>query len=251
MPVRRTLTRRVLGSASMATAVVLAALVLVPEAESTSQSVTIEGDTLVVTGDTVGDHIVLGMSGDGRRFEVEGYLPGGLPRACSSGQGDRVVRCSAAGIAAAQVNSRGGGDLVEVADTLPVSLTIRLGGGQDKFIGAGERDFCFPGGARRNRCIGNGGNDVCITGPRNSDCVGGRGRDYCEHGTGSDGCWGGPGADVCRMGPGHDGCHGDAGNDRLYGGSSSDQLYGGRGNDFCDGGPGIGKSHNCERGPRH
>jgi Ca2+-binding RTX toxin-like protein len=229
----------------------VALLVLAPGAASTSQSVSIESGTLVVTGDTTGDHIVLGMSDDRRRFEIEGYIPGRLPGSCSSAQGGRLTRCSASGIGAAQVNSRGGGDLVEVIETLPVSLTVRLGGGEDKFIGAGERDFCFPGGTRRNRCVGGGGDDVCITGPRNSDCVGGPGNDYCEHGTGSDGCWGGPGRDVCRMGPGHDGCHGDSGNDRLYGGASSDQLYGGGGNDYCDGGRGIGKSHTCERGPRH
>jgi hypothetical protein len=143
------------------------------------------------------------------------------------------------------------GDFVRVEHRLPLPLVVSLGRGSDKFIGNGERDICFPGASRRNRCVGGPGNDTCITGPRNSDCVGGTGNDYCEASTGSDGCWGGPGRDVCRMGPGHDGCHGEGGNDRLYGGSSSDQLYGGRGYDYCDGGPGVGKSHTCEAGPRH
>ena len=53
------------------------------------------------------------------------------------------------------------------------------------------------------------------------------------------------------MGPGRDGCHGEGGDDRLYGGSGTDQLYGGTGTNFCDGLPGIGKSHECEAGPRH
>jgi len=142
-------------------------------------------------------------------------------------------------------------DKVEIDSPMPVPVTARLGGGSDKFIGNDEPDTCYSEGAKRNRCYGNGGNDVCITGNRNSDCVGGPGDDYCKHGDGSDGCWGGPGDDVCVMGAGQDGCHGGPGDDRLYGGPGADQLYGGPGNDFCDGGPGRGKSHGCESGPRH
>ncbi len=108
----------------------------------------------------------------------------------------------------------------------------------------------IPAANRRNRCVGGGNDDICITGQQNSDCVGGPGDDYCRHGDGSDGCWGGPGDDVCVMGPGQDGCHGEEGNDRLYGGAQPDQLYGGPGYDYCDGGPGWGKSHECDAGPR-
>ena len=63
----------------------------------------------------------------------------------------------------------------------------------------GEPDTCYSEGSRRNRCVGGGGPDICITGDQNSDCVGGPGDDLCVHGSGSDGCWGGPGDDVCRM----------------------------------------------------
>lgn len=142
------------------------------------------------------------------------------------------------------------GDFVEVVDPLPVPLTVHLGDGSDKFIGNDEPDTCYSEGARRNRCIGGGGNDICITGDRNSDCVGDGGNDYCQTGAGSDGCWGGPGDDICKMGPGEDGCHGESGRDELYGGAGSDQLYGGEGYDSCDGLPGWGKSHECESGPR-
>ncbi len=142
-------------------------------------------------------------------------------------------------------------DKVEIDSPMPVPVTVHLGGGSDKFIGNDEPDTCYSEGAKRNRCYGGGGNDVCITGNRNSDCVGGPGDDYCRHGDGSDGCWGGPGDDVCVMGAGQDGCHGGPGDDRLYGGPGADQLYGGPGNDYCDGGPGVGRSHGCERGPGH
>ena len=108
--------------------------------------------------------------------------------------------CSTRDVSSIEVQMGPSGDFVRVADALPVPLTVYLGDGSDKFIGSGERDTCFPGGARRNRCVGGGNDDVCITGPRNSDCVGGPGDDYCRHGDGSDGCWGGPGNDVCVMG---------------------------------------------------
>ena len=133
---------------------------------------------------------------------------------------------------------------------LPVPLTVHLGDGSDKFIGNGEADTCYSEGARRNRCIGGAGNDICITGNENSDCVGDAGNDYCQTGAGSDGCWGGPGDDVCRMGAGQDGCHGEGGHDELYGGAGADQLYGGDGYDACDGLPGWGRSHECETGPQ-
>lgn len=161
------------------------------------------------------------------------------------------VRCPLGSYGRIEIVMGPSNDKVEIEKALPVPLTVRLGGGSDMFIGNDEPDTCYSEGSKRNRCYGNGGNDVCITGDRNSDCVGGAGNDYCRHGAGSDGCWGGPGDDICVMGPGQDGCHGGRGNDRLYGGRGADQLYGGPGYDYCDGGPGRGKSHGCESGPRH
>lgn len=161
------------------------------------------------------------------------------------------LRCPLHSYGMVEIVTGPGDDKVEIENPLPVPLTVHLGGGSDIFIGNDEADRCYSEGAKRNRCYGNGGNDVCITGNRNSDCVGGPGNDYCKHGNGSDGCWGGPGNDVCVMGGGQDGCHGGPGNDRLYGGRGADQLYGGPGIDYCDGGPGRGKSHGCELGPRH
>ena len=192
------------------------------------------------------------------RFSVEGsdlvlhkrqgmhYPPGSGCRNTHPG-----IRCPLGSYGRVEIVMGPSDDKVEIDSPMPVPVTVHLGGGSDKFIGNDEPDTCYSEGAKRNRCYGNGGNDVCITGDRNSDCVGGPGDDYCKTSTGSDGCWGGPGNDVCIMGPGHDGCHGDAGNDQLYGGSDSDQLYGGPGADICNGGPGVGRSHDCEFGLRH
>ncbi len=203
---------------------------------------------VVVLGADSGSSLQLGSDGD--RLLVSGYMASSRPAGCRFERYRLAAVCPLAGVDAIEVQMGPSGDLVEVLDRLPLPLTIYLGGGSDKFIGNGERDACYPGGARRNRCEGGGGNDVCITGSRNSDCVGGPGDDYCRHGAGSDGCWGGPGDDYCFMGPGEDGCHGGPGNDRLYGGADPDQLYGGPGRDYCDGGPGVGYSHTCESGPR-
>lgn len=221
----------------------LAALTLlaVPGAASTSERI-------VIHGAASGSH--LRLSTEGSRIVVEGLMARAQPEGCRFTRGHVEAVCPTDGVGAIELDMGPSGDLVEVLDRLPFPLTIYLGDGSDKFIGDGERDTCFPGGAQRNRCVGGGGDDVCITGPRNSDCVGGPGDDYCRHGSGSDGCWGGPGDDVCVMGPGQDGCHGEGGDDRLYGGAQPDRLYGGEGHDYCDGGPGWGKSETCDAGPR-
>lgn len=202
---------------------------------------------IVVHGAASGSHLRLGV--DGNRLVVRGLMARANPTGCRVARRTYAV-CSLRGVSRVEVNMGPSGDFVEVLDRLPVPLTVRLGDGSDKFIGNGEVDTCYPEGARRNRCIGRGGDDICITGNRNSDCVGGPGNDYCKHGAGSDGCWGGPGRDICIMGRGQDGCHGEGGKDRLYGGPSPDKLYGGEDRDHCDGGPGWGYSIECEAGPR-
>lgn len=202
---------------------------------------------IVVRGAASGSKLRISVAGD--RVLVDGYLARRRQAGCRNTNGRFAAVCSTNGVSSMVIVMGPSGDFVEVLEKLPVPLTIYMGGGSDKIIANGERDTCYPGGARRNRCVLGAGNDRCVTGNRNSDCVGGLGRDYCKHGNGSDGCWGGPGADVCVMGPGQDGCHGNGGNDRLYGGPDPDQLYGGPGRDYCNGGRGVGRSHSCETGP--
>lgn len=162
---------------------------------------------------------------------------------------DPGFRCSLDSYGVIEIVMGPSEDKVEIDSPMPVPVIAHLGAGSDQFIGNDEPDTCYPEGTKRNRCYGNGGDDVCITGNQNTDCVGGPGNDICKEGDGSDGCFGGPGDDLCEMGAGEDGCHGGPGNDRLYGGPGADQLYGGPGIDYCDGGPGVGRSHGCERGP--
>jgi len=206
-------------------------------------------ETIVIRGAKSGSTLKLSVRGN--RLVVDGFMAARRSPGCRRSNGRHGAICSLAGAGAIEIRMGPSGDFVEILEKLPVPVIAHLGDGSDKLIANGERDTCYPGGARRNRCVLGAGNDICITGNANSDCVGGPGRDYCKHGGGSDGCWGGPGDDVCVMSSGQDGCHGDGGDDRLYGGPSPDQLYGGAGRDFCDGGRGIGKSHACEMGPRH
>lgn len=204
---------------------------------------------IVLFGSPTGSH--LRLTTEGEKLIATGAMASTPPDGCRFTHGHSVAACSLAGAEAIELVMGPAADFVDVEDPMPVTVTAHLGGGSDKMIGNSERDICYSEGARRNRCVGGGGNDVCITGNQNSDCVGGPGNDVCITGDGSDGCWGGPGNDVCKMGPGDDGCHGEGGDDRLYGGPGADQLYGGSGWDYCDGGPGEGQSHECEAGPGH
>ncbi|MFL5897103.1 MAG: hypothetical protein ACJ76D_01355 [Solirubrobacterales bacterium] len=202
---------------------------------------------VTVAGLASGSHLELAMT-EGA-LVVEGAMEPAESVGCSYGRRHRVARCPVDGVGGVELQMNDAEDRVRVLTPLPLPLTVHLGGGSDKFVGNAEPDTCYSQGARRNRCVGGAGDDVCITGQMNSDCVGGPGDDVCRHGAGSDGCWGGPGDDVCSMGPGSDGCHGGPGDDRLLGGPGADQLYGGPGRDYCDGAPGVGHSFRCEEGP--
>ena len=155
---------------------------------------------IVVHGAASGSTLRLSVRGS--HLVVRGRMSHAHPAGCRFAHGRRMAVCSLRDVGGVEVDMGPNGDFVEVEDKLPVPLTARLGDGSDKFIGNGEPDTCYSEGARRNRCVGGAGDDICITGNQNSDCVGGAGNDYCQTGAGSDGCWGGPGNDVCRMGPG-------------------------------------------------
>jgi hypothetical protein len=221
---------------------------LLAVALSTPQTTAAPHRGIVLHGAARGSRLQLEVRGD--RIVARGRM-GAPPSGCHVRVSHLAASCPADVAGGIEVDMGPSGDEVVVLQKLPMPLTVHLGSGADRFVGNGERDTCYSEGTRRNRCIGGGGRDICITGNGNSDCVGGPGNDLCVHGNGSDGCWGGPGNDVCRMGGGEDGCHGGPGDDRLYGGGGADQLYGGPGHDYCDGGPGVGRSHECEAGPRH
>jgi Ca2+-binding RTX toxin-like protein len=210
-------------------------------------SAAIPAAQIVIYGAEEGTHMTLSTKGD--TLVVKGHQAETPPKGCHFTVYRQVAACNLNLADSIEIQTGQSGDFVRVLDPLPVPVTAYTGAGSDKFYGNSERDTCYTQGDKKNRCVGKGGNDTCITGQKNSDCIGNGGDDYCEHGAGSDGCWGGPGNDVCKMGPGKDGCHGEEGNDRLYGGEDGDQLYGGPGYDYCDGEGGLNSLHGCEAGP--
>jgi hypothetical protein len=234
--------RRFRRAALLAIAAGLLAALAIPSAA-------VPQGTIVIHGPSASSHLRVTMAGE--TIVVKGALLTYTGQVGCVRGGGHTINCPVAGTGAMEIVMGPQDDKVQILDPLPIPLTVHLGGGSDKFLGNDEADTCYPEGAKRNRCYGFGGDDICITGQRNSDCLGGPGDDFCKHGRGSDGCWGGPGQDICYMGPGKDGCHGGPGNDRLYGGPQPDQLYGGPGRDYCNGGPGVGYSHTCEYGPGH
>jgi hypothetical protein len=225
--------RRALASLAVATLLLLIAV----------DSATPEG-RIVIRGAESGAHLRLSLSGS--NLIVNGPMAEAT-EGCRFTRAHGEASCPLGNAGSIEVDTGPADDKVTVLNRLPVPLTAYLGAGSDKLIGSGEPDTCYPQGTPRNRCIGEGGNDICISAPINTDCVGGGGDDYCRTSDGSDGCWGGPGDDTCLMGDGQDGCHGEGGNDRLYGGPGSDRLYGGEGSDRCvvDGG----RIHECESAP--
>jgi hypothetical protein len=225
----------------------LASLALAALLLFTAASTATPEGLIAIRGAASGTHLRLSV--DGSSLLVRGPMSDAT-EGCRFTRGNGVAICSLAHVGGIEIDTGPADDKVEVLDRLPVPLTAYLGDGSDKLIGNAEPDTCYPQGTPRNRCIGEGGDDVCVSAPVNTDCVGGDGDDYCKTGNGSDGCWGGPGDDVCVMGAGQDGCHGEGGKDRLFGGPGSDQLYGGGGSDYCDGEPGRGKAHECEIRPR-
>ncbi|MFP5388848.1 MAG: hypothetical protein ACLGG5_06060 [Thermoleophilia bacterium] len=202
---------------------------------------------IVIHGAETGTH--LGLSVSGGDLLVTGPMAE-ASEGCQLAADNGAATCALEDAGQIEVDTGPFDDKVEVLSRLPVPLIAYLGAGSDKLIGNGEADSCHPQGSPRNRCIGNGGDDVCIAAPVNTDCVGGTGDDFCRTSDGSDGCWGGPGSDYCSMGAGEDGCHGEAGADHLYGGPGADQLYGGAGFDLCDGEASPGQTHGCELTPR-
>ena len=125
-------------------------------------------------GAASGSHLKLSVDGD--NLVVDGWMAPRRGRRLPPHAPPQLAVCTLRGAGAIEVDMGPSGDFVEVLEELPVPLTVHLGDGSDKFIGNGERDTCYSEGARRNRCVGGAGDDICITGDRNSDCVGGAGR---------------------------------------------------------------------------
>ncbi|HYP55603.1 MAG TPA: hypothetical protein VEQ41_04790 [Solirubrobacterales bacterium] len=171
-------------------AALLAALALAPAAAPAAYNV-------LLAGGPEANRIQITLSPDGRQYAIESIVPlevGGEVCVHPDGVENELV-CDAPRIASFEVNSGAGEDIVSVASTVPVPVTLRGGPGGDLLIGGGSAD----------------------------KLVGGAGTDHLVGGPGTDALFGGPGIDVLG---------GGGGDDLLVGGPSKDHLQGGPGKDL-------------------
>jgi len=150
---------------------------------------------LLIAGNNVNNAFHVSLSPDGRSYSILSTLAlevGGS--ICSHPeQVPTELECTATAIAGFEVNTGGGSDSVVFSSDIPVPVTVRGGGGNDR----------LSGGSAADKLIG---------GPGDDRLMGRRGDDWIEGG------------------PGHDRLMGGQGNDQLRGGPDEDKLIGGPGN---------------------
>ena len=213
------------------------------------------------------DDIIYGGAGNDR---IEDYLGANL---IDAGAGDDVVTASHFMYTPAWQDP-----LIRHPSPVPLSDTVDLGPGNDRFIGMllpgdalalnggggidrAELDFSrYTTGLTFTVSKASVSTDASIT-MKNIEMVtlvggsgkdrfnghtgkdtfdGGRGNDILDGGAGSDYLQGGEGkgSDKIFGGAGNDSIGGGDGNDKLYGGKGNDAVYGEGGNDILDGGTG-------------
>lgn len=124
-----------------------------------------------------------------------------------------------------------GNDFVAVDEangTIPISMRIDSGIGDDTLIGGAGHDF-LNGGTGDDSLVGAGGTDYLN---------GEDGDDTLEGDAGGDFLSGGADNDVLEGGAGHDDLNGEDGDDLLLGGNHNDDITGGEGSDTIRGGHG-------------
>jgi hypothetical protein len=124
----------------------------------------------------------------------------------------------------------------------PTQYNLRLSqtpdrSGNDILRGTARRDRIL-GQAGNDRIFGFGGNDVLNGGIGDDLLVGAFGRDRLIGSSGNDTLRGGADRDILLGGFGNDGLFGDAGNDIVNGGGGNDRVFGGSGNDTLIGSAG-------------
>jgi Ca2+-binding RTX toxin-like protein len=175
---------------------VLGALVAAPARGAESRL------TVLFAGGSEANDIVITVSPDGRTYVIYSIVPlevGG--DVCWHPEAkENELLCEAAAIGGFEVNAGDGDDSVSVSPTIPLSVTLRGGPGNDRLLGGGGNDK-LVGGVGDDRLIGRGGNDSLFGSPGNDYLSGGPGNDLLQGGSGDDVLHGGPG-DVIHGGSG-------------------------------------------------
>ncbi|MFD3705792.1 M91 family zinc metallopeptidase [Nocardia sp. NPDC058658] len=123
------------------------------------------------------------------------------------------------------IKSRGGDDLITVANGTQVGVKVEGGDGKDTIFGGKGRDY-LEGGAGQDTIHGGEGNDVIYGGADDDSLFGGEGEDYVEGGSGNDRIAGHAGNDILSGGLGDDFIEGNEGSDKIYAGDGTDNVSG-------------------------
>jgi Ca2+-binding RTX toxin-like protein len=186
--------------------------------------------TVLLVGGPGDDSFHVGLSDDGRTYEIGSAAPlevGGS--VCRHPGGDPLaLRCDAPSIAGFEVLGEAGNDSVQIDPAVTVPATLSGGDGDDSLIG----------GAGNDKVSGGDGTDRLSGGPGDDEIAGGNGPDGIAGDLGDDKLGGEGGADVLAGGDGSDALFGGVRSDRLFGGPGDDRVNGGGGRDFLYGGPG-------------
>ena len=153
---------------------------------------------LLISGGRENNGFHIALTADGRDYAILSTVPlevGG--NLCEHPEEDPdELLCTAPAIAGFEVNSGGGADAVTFTSDIPVPVTIRGGGGNDKLWGGGASD----------KVVGGPGDDL-LFGRRGDDWI-----------------LGGPGRDLLNGGPGDDQLRNDPNKDRLNNRPKQNQL---------------------------
>jgi Ca2+-binding RTX toxin-like protein len=177
----------------MKKALLIASMVLVAQAAAVAHAAE-PSLNMLLAGGPEANTISIALSADGRSYAIESIVPlevGG--NVCSHPEGKpNELLCEAASIAGFEVNAGGGDDVVNVARSVAIPVTLRGGPGDDRLIG-GAGDDKLIGGTGDDVLVGRAGNDSLFGGPGNDRLVGGSGNDSLHGEAGEDVLIGGPG----------------------------------------------------------
>lgn len=149
---------------------------------------------ILLSGNAEANSFGIGLTADGTTYLISSSAPlevgGGV---CTHPEGNEyLLSCAAPEIASFEVNAGGGDDAVQLAGDVPVPVTLRGEGGNDRLAGGAGADKLL-GGPGNDALFGRGGNDWLLGGPGNDHLVGGPGDDVLKGGPGVDSVVGGPG----------------------------------------------------------
>src|SRR5215208_4239801 len=142
---------------------------------------------VVLAGGSEPSTIHIWLTPDGRDYVIDSALPlevGGVVCTHPEGMPTELI-CAAPLLAGFQVNPGEGDDVVTIARSVSLPVTLRGGAGDDLLIGGS-------------------GNDRLIGGPGEDRLIGRSGMDWLFGGSGADRLIGGKGEDICNGGPGED-----------------------------------------------